>query len=85
MAEAVAAASIRSLQPPSASVAGEAKLATSSTGSLLGSVTVHSVDKKASLYLPKGTGVLDSAGNPLPAIHIGEVTTLPAVPRRIHL
>jgi hypothetical protein len=70
-------------QPPVVSpdaVPGEAVLTTSSTGNLLGSVTVSSVDKKASLYLPKGTGVLDSAGKPLSAIHIEEVATLPAVP-----
>lgn len=65
---------------PSASVAGEASLLTSSTGSLLGSVTVNSVDQKASLYLPKGTVVYDSAGNPLSEVHIQETATLPAVP-----
>ncbi|KAF1078713.1 hypothetical protein MKMG_00368 [Methanogenium sp. MK-MG] len=61
-------------------VLGEASLTTSSTGSLLGSVTVSSVDKKVSLYLPKGTGVYDSVGKPLSTIRIQQAATLPAVP-----
>lgn len=62
------------------SVPGEAVLTTSATGILLGSVTVSSVDNTASLYLPEGTGVYDSAGNPLSDISIQEIATLPSVP-----
>ncbi len=65
---------------PSASFVGEASLSLSSTGSLLSPVTVSSPDKKASLYLPKGTGVHDIDGNLISEISMREATTLPSAP-----